>query len=149
METLLKLMIWGYHYFWKHPYTVPVLKKPCPLKRQHIFKKKKCCERAAMALYGKWLLEIGIPTRSRWASSWLLLGRGWPHATLPQHRNRKSTLNLSRHLCLKKGHVQSNFRFANIIYMFRMTLNLWYMENRTLVYLRHWIEETCTDLELK
>ena len=22
-KTLLKLMIWGYHYFWKHPFTLP------------------------------------------------------------------------------------------------------------------------------
>ena len=27
METLLQWMIWGYHYFWKHPYNVGLTKK--------------------------------------------------------------------------------------------------------------------------
>ena len=25
-KTLLEWMIWGYHYFWKHPYTLPETK---------------------------------------------------------------------------------------------------------------------------
>lgn len=58
-----------------------------------------------MALYGKWLLGMGIPTQSRWDSSWLLLGRGWPHRTLPEHtsRNRKGTLNMLIYLLFEAG----------------------------------------------
>ena len=62
-KTLLKWMIWGYHYFWKHPYKPPVPFNFSELKVQY----PKCCSlkprinNASCDLGNRFILPFSIP----------------------------------------------------------------------------------------
>ena len=88
-KTLLKLMIWGYHYSWKHPTVASLLSfffsMTFFLKRKQLW--KLCDEELRFA----WLGRMTHSDSKRWSPN-------RPHLQIPQHDLSRMTCVLTEHL---------------------------------------------------